>query len=1148
MNTFFTNIKKYLAITLAMAMVLSSFLISPKQTTHTANAAQACETPITVGFPFAIQADDGNVLSTSGSVLAKGIALNSNIDVFGDINSNADVKSVGLLNKVFGNISAVGTVDDSFTKIIIQNNNPPFVVNENNQANAKNLPLFDPVIWQNAAAAGGTINQTQSYGVGSVGNKLGPVIINGDLILEESSEVILTGTVYVTGNIIVAKNAKLNLDGTTFGSSGTVLMSAGKIDLDGNSSVNRTTNTGYLLLVSSNSNSFDSINIQKNFGTGSGGLPNALFYSLKGGVIVGENSNIIAVAGDAVRVDSNANINFVPGLAFATFFCPPPVGTPSLSITKSSSTAQVTSGNSFAYTITVSNSGSAAATNVVVSDTLNSNLTFVSSNPVPTTTTPLTWNLGTINAGQNKTITLTVSAKSGILSTTTVSNTATLVADGVGQTTSNTTTTTINPAPVQQAVISLSKTTNQTTVPQGGTFTYTITATNTGNIPANSVVISDALDPNITLVSATPQQNSTSVAEGITTLTWQAGIIQPNASYIINLTVRVNAEAPAETTINNTVTSTSTNADPQTASSPGVSVVTFTPTGSANIALQKTATPANPAVGDQVTFTLTATNGGPDKATNLVINDVLPAGLTFVSSNPSQGSYNNSNGIWTVGTLENGSTATLELVATINQAGAGTTITNTAIVASVDQTNDLSGDTASASVSVAGVNNGGGGQTGILTVVSVVVNDNGGNKGAGDFPLFVDGNSVTSGTPNTLQTGSYTVTFTTQSGYQTTFSGDCSEDGTVTISSGDNKTCTVTSNDIAGQVTPADPAVTKTVSGQPVEGSSIVYTVTVTNNGGIVANDVIVLDALPTQVTFVSSNPSQGTYNAGTGIWDVGTLAPGVTATLTINATINTGIGQSTIVNTAIISNSPGDGDTSNNTAQAILNVSGTGGEGGTGNASINVIVSVVNDSGGTKTPADFTVNVTGSNVTPASFPGSSTGTLVSIDNGSYSVDITDASLINYVKILPANCTGTINQGQSLTCTITLDDPASGGGGGGSSGGSSGGSGGGGGGGSTTSSGGPTSAAPPTTGSSGGGGGGSSSGGSSGGSGGSSGAPSGEVAGANSGPQGQIGDSASTTAPVPNVQGAVTTLPRTGLPISFLSLLLIPVAVILRRR
>lgn len=1143
MNTFFTNIKKYLAITLSMAMVLSSFLISPKQTTHTANAAQACETPITVGFPFAIQADDGFVLDSltkKVSTTKKGVGIGQNVTVTGNVHSNADVKrNSGNISEINGNVSANGIVDDSAIKAIGIKVNGTVIEGAPKRA----LPSFDPVIWQNAAATGGTVG-SQTFN--DKGRSIGPVIINGDLTLEENSLVNITGTIYVTGNITVKSNSEFSLAPNTFSSAGTVVMAAGKINMTGNPIVNGTS-AGYLLFVSSNSTAVDSISIG-----GSGGnfsSTTALFYSLKGGVIVGENTNkIVAVAGDSVTVQDNATIEYVPNLQFATFFCPPPVGTPSLSITKSSSTAQVTSGNSFAYTITVSNSGSAAATNVVVSDTLNSNLTFVSSNPVPTTTTPLTWNLGTINAGQNKTITLTVSAKSGILSTTTVSNTATVVADGVGQTTSNTTTTTINPAPVQQAVISLSKTTNQTTVPQGGTFTYTITATNTGNIPANSVVISDALDPNITLVSATPQQNSTSVAEGITTLTWQAGTIQPNASYIINLTVRVNAEAPAETTINNTVTSTSTNADPQTASSPGVSVVTFTPTGSANIALQKTATPANPAVGDQVTFTLTATNGGPDQATNLVINDVLPAGLTFVSSNPSQGSYNNSNGIWTVGTLENGSTATLELVATVNQAGAGTTITNTATVASVDQTNDPSGDTASASVSVAGGNNGGGGQTVILTVVSVVVNDNGGNKGAGDFPLFVDGNSVTSGTPNTLQTGSHTVTFTTQSGYQTTFSGDCSEDGTVAISSGDNKTCTVTSNDIAGQVTPADPAVTKTVSGQPVEGGSIVYTVTVTNNGGIVANDVIVLDALPTQVTFVSSNPSQGTYNAGTGIWDVGTLAPGVTATLTINATINTGIGQSTIVNTAIISNSPGDGDTSNNTAQAILNVSGTGGEGGTGNASINVIVSVVNDSGGTKTPADFTVNVTGSNVTPASFPGSSTGTLVSIDNGSYSVDITDASLINYVKILPANCTGTINQGQSLTCTITLDDPANGGGGGGSSGGSSGGSGGGGGGGSTTSSGGPTSAAPPTTGSSGGGGGGSSSGGSGGGSGGSSGAPSGEVAGANSGPQGQIGDSASTTAPVPSVQGAVTTLPRTGLPLSVLSLLLIPIATIFKRK
>jgi len=81
-------------------------------------------------------------------------------------------------------------------------------------------------------------------------------------------------------------------------------------------------------------------------------------------------------------------------------------------------------------------------------------------------------------------------------------------------------------------------------------------------------------------------------------------------------------------------------------------------------------------VGSNVTFTLTATNHGPDTATNVTVNDTLPTGLTYVSSRPS-GAYNSTTHVWTVGTLTNGASAALGITATVTQPGA---ITNTATV------------------------------------------------------------------------------------------------------------------------------------------------------------------------------------------------------------------------------------------------------------------------------------------------------------------------------------------------------------------------------------------------------------------------------------------------------------------------------------
>ena len=80
----------------------------------------------------------------------------------------------------------------------------------------------------------------------------------------------------------------------------------------------------------------------------------------------------------------------------------------------------------------------------------------------------------------------------------------------------------------------------------------------------------------------------------------------------------------------------------------------------------------------------------------------------------------------------------------------------------------------------------------------------------------------------------------------------------------------------------------------------------------------------------------------------------------------------------------------------------------------------VINDNGGTKLAGNFTMNVTAGHASPASFAGSESGTTVTVDAGSYSVDETAVS--GYTKTLGADCSGTIANGQTKTCTITNDD------------------------------------------------------------------------------------------------------------------------------
>ena len=71
----------------------------------------------------------------------------------------------------------------------------------------------------------------------------------------------------------------------------------------------------------------------------------------------------------------------------------------------------------------------------------------------------------------------------------------------------------------------------------------------------------------------------------------------------------------------------------------------------ADLVVFKRVSNPTPNVGDTITFTVRVTNAGPDNATGVIVQDLLPAGLTFLSAVPTQGNYNPVTGVWTVGTV-----------------------------------------------------------------------------------------------------------------------------------------------------------------------------------------------------------------------------------------------------------------------------------------------------------------------------------------------------------------------------------------------------------------------------------------------------------------------------------------------------------------
>lgn len=77
-------------------------------------------------------------------------------------------------------------------------------------------------------------------------------------------------------------------------------------------------------------------------------------------------------------------------------------------------------------------------------------------------------------------------------------------------------------------------------------------------------------------------------------------------------------------------------------------------------------------INDTISFTVTAKNNGPSNNTNVYVTDLLPSGYTFTSASATAGTYNSSTGIWSIGNLNNGSTATLTINAKVNANGSYT--------------------------------------------------------------------------------------------------------------------------------------------------------------------------------------------------------------------------------------------------------------------------------------------------------------------------------------------------------------------------------------------------------------------------------------------------------------------------------------------
>jgi len=206
----------------------------------------------------------------------------------------------------------------------------------------------------------------------------------------------------------------------------------------------------------------------------------------------------------------------------------------------------------------------------------------------------------------------------------------------------------------------------------GDQITFTVTLSDQGPDAATNVQVTDLLPAGLTFVSATPSQGTYTSGSGM----WTVGTVSTGVSQTLIINALV-ASPSAKT--NTAAISHADQFDPITANN--TASATETPQ-QADLVVAKQVSNPTPNLGDQIVYTITVFNAGPNDATGVQVTDLLPAGVNFVSANPSQGAYNSTTGFWDIGTIPTATPATLAVTVTVVSAAFGT---NTATISGADQ-------------------------------------------------------------------------------------------------------------------------------------------------------------------------------------------------------------------------------------------------------------------------------------------------------------------------------------------------------------------------------------------------------------------------------------------------------------------------------
>jgi uncharacterized repeat protein (TIGR01451 family) len=219
---------------------------------------------------------------------------------------------------------------------------------------------------------------------------------------------------------------------------------------------------------------------------------------------------------------------------------------------------------------------------------------------------------------------------------------------------------------------------NPDPVAAGGTYTYTVRVDNNAVDAATNTRLNFTVPSGATFVSASPA-GANCAAVSATTVQCSLGSVGASGLDVRSIVLTWRAVVAGPSVINATATVTADN-DANAANNTQTDSTTVVEGG--NLALAKTGSPNPVSGGSVITYTLTASNAGPNAGGAMVLTDTLPPAVNFLTASGSGWTCSHSAGVVTcnrAGTLAVGASAP-PVTITGRVTAAGGTITNSASV------------------------------------------------------------------------------------------------------------------------------------------------------------------------------------------------------------------------------------------------------------------------------------------------------------------------------------------------------------------------------------------------------------------------------------------------------------------------------------